>query len=226
MQVRPKLTIERTFDASIEEVWELWTTREGIESWWGPEGFSVAVQEMEMRPGGKLVYEMTATGPDEVEYMAQAGMPLTTVQRGMIEQGDPPPRLVYKDIAEFLPRVRPPQVRAGGGGGGQGHDERERQGHELPGEAQRIVQVRAGNDQPSESQEEVRLSIGPPHSWGGAVLPIYGEVSAKPTEGLKRTREGRGLNPSFSLSSSSKVIASMTSATLSSMSRALNRMTH
>ena len=71
MQVRPKLTIERTFDASIEDVWELWTTREGIESWWGPEGFSVAVQEMEMRPGGKLVYEMTATGPDEVETVVE-----------------------------------------------------------------------------------------------------------------------------------------------------------
>jgi len=110
MQVRPKLTIERTFDASIEEVWELWTTREGIESWWGPEGFSVAVQEMEMRPGGKLVYEMTATGPDEVEYMAQAGMPLTTVQRVMIEQVDPPRRLVYKDIADFIPGVEPYEV--------------------------------------------------------------------------------------------------------------------
>ena len=55
MQVRPKLTIERTFDASIEDVWELCTTREGIESWWGPEGFSVAVREMDMRPGGTLV---------------------------------------------------------------------------------------------------------------------------------------------------------------------------
>src|SRR5258708_20411445 len=113
MQVRPKLTIERTFDASIEEVWELWTTREGIESWWGPEGFSVAVQEMEMRPGGKLVYEMTATGPDEVEYMAQAGMPLTTVQRVRIEQGDPPRRLVHKDIPNFIPGVQPHPVEPG-----------------------------------------------------------------------------------------------------------------
>lgn len=110
MQVRPKLTIERTFDASIEDLWELCTTRDGIESWWGPEGFSVSVREMEMRPGGKLVYEMTATGPDQVEYMAQAGMPLTTVQRVMIEQVDPPRRLVYKDIADFIPGVEPYEV--------------------------------------------------------------------------------------------------------------------
>ena len=28
-----KIVIERTYEASIEDVWELWTTREGIESW-------------------------------------------------------------------------------------------------------------------------------------------------------------------------------------------------
>jgi len=110
MQTRPKLTIERTFDASMDDVWELCTTREGIESWWGPEGFSVTVQEMDMRPGGKLVYAMTATGPDQVEYMAQAGMPLTTVQRVMIEHVDPARRLVYKDIADFIPGVEPYEV--------------------------------------------------------------------------------------------------------------------
>src|SRR5439155_6931575 len=26
----------RTFQASAKEVWELWTTKEGLESWWGP----------------------------------------------------------------------------------------------------------------------------------------------------------------------------------------------
>ena len=31
-----KIRIERTYNASIEDVWELWTTKEGIESWWGP----------------------------------------------------------------------------------------------------------------------------------------------------------------------------------------------
>ena len=34
-----KIVIERAYDASIKDVWALWTTREGIESWWGPEGF-------------------------------------------------------------------------------------------------------------------------------------------------------------------------------------------
>ena len=53
---------------------------------------------------------MTATGPDQVEYMAQAGMPLTTVQRVIIQQVDPPHRLAYRDIADFIPGVEPYEV--------------------------------------------------------------------------------------------------------------------
>ena len=35
----PKTVIERLYRARVEELWELWTTKEGFESWWGPEGF-------------------------------------------------------------------------------------------------------------------------------------------------------------------------------------------
>jgi uncharacterized protein YndB with AHSA1/START domain len=59
-------------------VWALWTTKDGIESWWGPEGFSVTVQHLDLRPGGELRYTMTATAPDQVAFMRQAGMPLAT----------------------------------------------------------------------------------------------------------------------------------------------------
>lgn len=107
MTNRPKLTLERTFDASIDDVWELWTTREGIESWWGPAGFSVTVLALDLRPGGELVYEMTAIGPDQIEYMTQAGMPLVTTQRLTFEEVDPPRRLRYRDLADFVPGVEP-----------------------------------------------------------------------------------------------------------------------
>ena len=56
-----QIRIERTFQASPEDVWEMWTTREGIESWWGPEGFWVEVRTLELRPGGRLDYAMIAT---------------------------------------------------------------------------------------------------------------------------------------------------------------------
>ena len=107
MTDRPKLTLERTFNASPDEVWELWTTREGMEAWMGPEGFNVTVQELDLRPGGKLVYAMTAVGPDQVEYMTRAGMPLVTVQHIVFVEVDRPRRLVYRDVADFIPGVEP-----------------------------------------------------------------------------------------------------------------------
>jgi len=102
---RPKLSLERTFEASLDEVWEMWTTKEGIESWWGPEGFSVAVSDLDLRPGGDLVYAMSATAPEQMEYMVKAGMPLTTEHRLTFTEIDPPRRLAYRDIVDFIPDV-------------------------------------------------------------------------------------------------------------------------
>ena len=110
MKVRPKLTLERTFDASPEEVWDLWTTRDGMEAWMGPEGFQVTVNELDLRPGGELVYAMTAVGPDQVEYMTRAGMPLVSVQRVRFVEVDPPRRLVTRELADFVPGVEPYDV--------------------------------------------------------------------------------------------------------------------
>ena len=105
MTERPKLSLERTFEASLDEVWEMWTTKEGIESWWGPEGFSVAVSDLDLRPGGDLVYAMSATAPEQMEYMVKAGMPLTTEHRLTFTEIDPPRRLAYRDIVDFIPDV-------------------------------------------------------------------------------------------------------------------------
>ena len=105
MTERPKLSLERTFEASLDEVWEMWTTKEGIESWWGPEGFSVAVRELDLRPGGDLLYTMSAVAPEQMEYMVKAGMPLTTEHRLTFTEIDPPRRLAYRDIVDFIPDV-------------------------------------------------------------------------------------------------------------------------
>jgi uncharacterized protein YndB with AHSA1/START domain len=73
-----KIVMERTYRAALEEVWALWTTKEGVESWWGPEGFAVAVHHLDLRVGGALQYTMTATAPEQVAFMQGAGMPLAT----------------------------------------------------------------------------------------------------------------------------------------------------
>ena len=110
MTDRPKVTLERTYTASIEEVWELWTTKEGIESWWGPGGFSVAVRALDLRPGGDLLYTMIAVAPEQIEFMAKAGMPLTNEHRLTFTEVDPPRRLAYRDMADFIPGVEPYEV--------------------------------------------------------------------------------------------------------------------
>ena len=107
---RRKVTLERSFNAAIEEVWELWTTKEGIESWWGPEGFSVEVRRLDLRPGGELLYAMTATAPEQIEFMKKAGMPLTTESRATYIEVARHRRLAYRQQADFIPNVRPYDV--------------------------------------------------------------------------------------------------------------------
>ncbi len=102
---RPRLTLERTFRAPIHEVWELWTTRKGIEAWWGPEGFSVDVRSLELRAGGDLVYVMSAVAQEQIDYMKKAGMPVSTQHALTFTEVIPPRRLAYRSMVDFVPGV-------------------------------------------------------------------------------------------------------------------------
>jgi uncharacterized protein YndB with AHSA1/START domain len=104
---RRRITIERTYQAPIEDLWDLWTTKEGIESWWGPDGFVVKVRKLDLRPGGELHYAMIATAPEQIEFMKRAVMPLTTECRVTYTEVVPPRRLAYEHLADFIPGVQP-----------------------------------------------------------------------------------------------------------------------
>ena len=104
---RRKITLERTFAAPLEDVWELWTSKEGIESWWGPEGFTVEVLALDLRPGGAFRYAMKATAPAQVEFMRNAGMPLTNEVRARFTEVVPRRRLAFTQLADFVPGVEP-----------------------------------------------------------------------------------------------------------------------
>ena len=110
MKTRPKLTLERTYDASPHEVWEVLTTSEGIEAIMGPDGFEAEVSDLDLRPGGELVYVMRAVGREQVEYLTKAGLRLVTEQRVRFVEVDPPRRLVTRDLANFVPGVEPYEV--------------------------------------------------------------------------------------------------------------------
>src|ERR1700720_3344572 len=98
---KAQFSIQRTYAASIDEAWALWTTKSGIESWWGPEGFDVTVTSLDLHPGGKLVYLMTAVAPEQVAFMQRAGMPLTSECKVTYTEVSPPSRLAYKTLAEI-----------------------------------------------------------------------------------------------------------------------------
>jgi uncharacterized protein YndB with AHSA1/START domain len=108
---RAQFSVKRVYDASIEEAWALWTTKSGIESWWGPEGFEVAVTSLDLRDaGGELVYQMTATAPQQVAFMKQAGMPLMTECKVTYVEVSSPRRLAYKTLTDFVPGIEPYEV--------------------------------------------------------------------------------------------------------------------
>ena len=107
---RERVTIERTYQASIEDVWEMWTTKDGIEAWWGPEGFAVAVRAIDLRAGGALDYTMRATDAGQIDFMKKANMPVAIDHRLTYTEVAPPKRLAFSHYADFIPGVEPYQV--------------------------------------------------------------------------------------------------------------------
>jgi len=101
------IRIERTYSARPERVWELWTTPEGIERWWAPDGFEAKVAKLELEPGGELRHSLTAVSPEQVEFMQSAGLPLTTHARKRFTEIEPPRRLGYVSEVDFVPGVEP-----------------------------------------------------------------------------------------------------------------------
>jgi len=96
-------TIERTVAAPPETVWRLWTTAEGISSWWAPDGFRTEVDRLDLRPGGELVYTMTAEDPAQIAFLEQNGLPLSTQARKVFTELENPGRIAYRSLIDFVP---------------------------------------------------------------------------------------------------------------------------
>jgi uncharacterized protein YndB with AHSA1/START domain len=62
------LVFERTFDAPRELVWKAFTDPELIPRWWGPNGTTTTVAEMDVRPGGSWRYISRAPDRDDVAF--------------------------------------------------------------------------------------------------------------------------------------------------------------
>jgi len=102
-----KLVVERSYRARVEELWALWTTREGFESWWGPEGFRAAVHVLEARVGGRLHYEMIASAPEQIAALQQLGRTPSHAARARYTEFKPGASLAITTVVDFVPGVPP-----------------------------------------------------------------------------------------------------------------------
>lgn len=80
-----EILIVRTFDAPRAVVWQMWTAAEHLRHWWGPEGWTLPVCELDFRPGGTWFYCMQ--GPDGMRACGKA----------TYLEIDAPERIVYED---------------------------------------------------------------------------------------------------------------------------------
>ena len=61
-----EIVITRVFDAPRATVFKAWTSPESVAHWFGPNGFSLTIHEMDVRPGG--VWRFIMHGPDGTDY--------------------------------------------------------------------------------------------------------------------------------------------------------------
>jgi uncharacterized protein YndB with AHSA1/START domain len=83
------VVIERTFDAPVERIWQMWTDPEHFGSWYGPTGATIPVAKMDVRVGGARLVCMEMQSPDGPMQMWFAGEYLEVVECE---------RLVYTEI--------------------------------------------------------------------------------------------------------------------------------
>lgn len=105
------VVIQRTYRATVEDLWALWTTKSGFESWWGPEGFRVEVHALEARVGGALDYDMIADAPEAIAAMENMGQPVSHGTHGKFAEFQPHARLALVHVIDFVSGMEPYESR-------------------------------------------------------------------------------------------------------------------
>ncbi len=92
----PLIIITRMFDAPREDVWTAITDPKHVAQWYGGQGFTNPVCEMDLRPGGAWHHVMQA--PNGAQYRIES----------IFEEVTPPERLVWRTIKDPNRNPAPP----------------------------------------------------------------------------------------------------------------------
>ena len=66
--------IERSFDAPVDLIWQMWTDPEHFKAWYGPDGAIIPVAKMDVRVGGTRLVSMemqTPNGPMQMWFTGE-----------------------------------------------------------------------------------------------------------------------------------------------------------
>lgn len=58
------ITVERTFNASLDRVWAAWTEADNLCQWWAPKPWRCVIKELDFREGGRWLYCMESPEGD------------------------------------------------------------------------------------------------------------------------------------------------------------------
>jgi uncharacterized protein YndB with AHSA1/START domain len=76
---RDHVVVERTFDAPVDHIWQMWTDPEHFKRWFGPDGATIPVAEMDVRVGGTRLIGMAMDTPNGSMHMWFTGEYLEVV---------------------------------------------------------------------------------------------------------------------------------------------------
>jgi uncharacterized protein YndB with AHSA1/START domain len=72
--VQKSVRIERSFDAPVDLIWQMWTDPEHFAAWYGPDGATIPVARMDVRVGGTRLVCMemqTPNGPMQMWFTGE-----------------------------------------------------------------------------------------------------------------------------------------------------------
>src|ERR1700674_5648603 len=81
-----EIVLVRVLDATREAVFAAWTDADAFCQWFGPDGFTCTVREMDVRPGGRACFDM-ASGDGTVFTNRFAYFKSVPVERWVLDNG-------------------------------------------------------------------------------------------------------------------------------------------